>query len=317
MKIFIACSKHFYDRVSEIKRQLETQGHQITVPNCFEEPFKEDRLKELNPKEHIKFKSSMMKLHEPKISENDALLVLNYEKYGQSNYIGGATFMEIVKAWELGKKIFLLNPIPSNIFEDELRGINPIILDGDLSRIQDKKIEVEIRSFITKEKYEELLEFFNQKAEFVKEDFQETFYFDETSNLRIQRGNNSAKLWHKSGNVHDEFMEEIEIKTKREYFENLEKFLNKLGHDVKIKWFRKRKQFNWDGIKVCLDYTKSYGYIIELEKIGTEDNKNQILKELKQKLNELGIPLTPREEFERKYNYYKENWRKLIENDMD
>ena len=145
------------------------------------------------------------------------------------------------------------------------------------------------------------------------EDFQETFYFDENSNLRIQRGNDSAKLWHKSGNVHDEFMEEIEIRTKREDFGNLGKFLNKLGHEVKIKWFRKRKQFDWDGIKVCLDYTRGYGYIIEFEKIGTEGNKTQILEELKQKLNELGITLTSKEEFEKQYNYYKENWRDLIE----
>ena len=41
-----------------------------------------------------------------------------------------------------------------------------------------ENIEVEIRSFISKEKYEELLEFFKQNAELVKEDFQETHYFD-------------------------------------------------------------------------------------------------------------------------------------------
>lgn len=175
-----------------------------------------------------------------------------------------------------------------------------------------KNIEVEIKSFISKEKYEELLEFFKANAEFVKEDFQETFYFDENSNLRIQRSNTGAKLWHKSGNVHDEFMEEIEIFTKREDFEKLEKFLNKLGHTVKIKWLRKRKQFNWNGIKVCLDYTKGYGYIIELEKISSEYEKERVLEELKQKINELNILITPREEFETKYNYYKENWRNLI-----
>jgi len=26
----------------------------------------------------------------------------------------------------------------------------------------------------------------------------------------------------------------------------------------------------------------------------------------------LNIPLTPREEFDERYNYYKENWRRLI-----
>ncbi|MGY4884504.1 MAG: CYTH domain-containing protein [Nanobdellota archaeon] len=176
----------------------------------------------------------------------------------------------------------------------------------------DKNIEVEIRSFITREQYEELLKFFSENAEFIDQDYQETFYFDENSNLRIQRNNSGAKLWHKSGNVHDEFMEEIEIPIKRDDFEMLEKFLNKLGHTVKIKWLRKRNQFDWNGIKVCVDYTKSYAYILELEKMSSEDNKERVLNELKEKLKELKIALTPKNEFEKKYNYYKKNWRRLI-----
>jgi 8-oxo-dGTP diphosphatase len=175
-----------------------------------------------------------------------------------------------------------------------------------------KNIEVEIQSFVTKEQYENLMNFFRQNAEFIKEDFQETYYFDENSNLRIQKNSDGAKLWHKSGNVHDEFMEEIEIPVKRDDFEKLERFLNKLGHEVKIKWLRNRNQFDWNGIKVCLDYTKSYGYIIEFEKMGSEENKEKVLEELQIKFNELNIPLTSKEEFTNKYNYYKEHWRELI-----
>ncbi|MCW8965799.1 MAG: CYTH domain-containing protein [Candidatus Pacearchaeota archaeon] len=173
-------------------------------------------------------------------------------------------------------------------------------------------IEVEVQTFITKQEYEQLLEFFKQNAEFVKEDLQETFYFDENSNLRIQKNNSGAKLWHKEGNVHDEFMEEIEIQLKQEDFENAEKFLNKLGHQVKIKWHRLRNQFNWKGIKVCIDHTKGYGYILELEKITTQDEQEETLKKLKQKLSELNIKKTPKEIFTQKYNHYKENWRELI-----
>lgn len=311
MKIFIICSKHFYEKVSKIKKLLEDQGHEVTFPNCFDDPFKEDKLKAFSDEEHRIFKQNMMKLQEPKVRENDAVLVLNFEKNGQPNYIGGATFMEIVKAWELNKKIFFYNPIPECIFTDELKGINPKIINGNFSRI-DPKIEIEIQSFITKEQYENLMNFFEQNSKFVKEDYQETFYFDENSNLRIQRSNDSAKLWYKSENVHDEFMEEIEIPVKREDFENLERFLNKLGCEVKIKWLRNRKKFDWNGIKVCLDFTKGYGYIIELEKIGSEGNKEKILEELKLKFSKLNIPLTSKEEFTHKYNYYKEHWRELI-----
>tara|TARA_Y100000310_G_scaffold126034_1_gene124774 strand:- start:807 stop:1352 length:546 start_codon:yes stop_codon:yes gene_type:complete len=180
-----------------------------------------------------------------------------------------------------------------------------------------ENIEVEIRSFISKEKYEELLEFFKRNAELVKEDFQETHYFDCEQDLRIQKNNFGSKIWMKKGKIHDDAREEIEIKIDKNDFEKLGKLFDQLGNNVEIKWLRDRKQFNWQGIKVCLDYTKGYGYIIELEKMSSKENKEKILGELKQKFNELNIFPTTKEEFDKQFNYYKENWRKLIENDMD
>jgi len=176
------------------------------------------------------------------------------------------------------------------------------------------KIEVEIRSFITEAQYYKLLEFFKQNAEFVKEDFQETHYFNCKQDLRIQKNNSGAKIWLKKGRMHEDAREEIEIKTNHEDFEKAKKIFNSIGLETEIKWLRDRKQFNWQGVKVCLDYTKGYGYIIELENIGAEEDKDNILMELKQKLNELNIPLTPKEEFNSKYNYYKDNWKNLIKN---
>ena len=135
MKIFICCSKHLYHHVPLIKEELEKQGHVITLPNSFDDPMCEEKMKQRSKEEHIKFKSAMLKLQEEKIKQNDALLILNFEKHGQQNYIGGATFLEIFKAFELDKKVFLMNPIPDNIFKDELIGMNPIILNNDLSKI--------------------------------------------------------------------------------------------------------------------------------------------------------------------------------------
>lgn len=135
MKIIIICSKHFYDRVPAIAEELRSYGHKITFPNSYERPFEEEEMKRKGLEHHIKFKQKMMKLHEPKINSNDAVLALNFEKDEQPNYIGGGTFMEIVKAWELNKKIFLYNPIPNNILTDEIRCLAPIILNGDLTKI--------------------------------------------------------------------------------------------------------------------------------------------------------------------------------------
>ena len=136
MKIFIACSKHFYERIPEIGDKLEELGHDVMMPNSYGEPFREERMKELSLEDHIKFKQEMMRLHETKIKSVDLLLVLNFKKNNQPNYIGGATFMEIVKAWELEKKVYFYNPIPDNIFRDELIGINPTIIYGDLKKIK-------------------------------------------------------------------------------------------------------------------------------------------------------------------------------------
>ena len=61
--------------------------------------------------------------------------MLNFEKNGQVNYIGGATFLEIFRAFDIGNKIFLYNPIPQNIFEDELKAMDPTVINGDLKLV--------------------------------------------------------------------------------------------------------------------------------------------------------------------------------------
>ncbi len=175
-----------------------------------------------------------------------------------------------------------------------------------------ENIEVEVRSFISKEKYEVLLGFFKRDAEFIKEDYQETYYFDCDEDLRIQKNDYFSKIWMKKGVIHDESREETEIKFDKDDFDKLEKLFLSLGYGVKIKWFRKRFAFKWKGMDICLDYTKGYGYIIELEKMCSPGEEKETLGMLKQNLNELDVELTPRGEFDKQYEYYKKNWRGLI-----
>jgi len=175
-----------------------------------------------------------------------------------------------------------------------------------------KNIEVEIRSFISKEEYEKLLKFFKEKAKLIKEDYQESFYFDCDQDLRIQKNNFRSKIWMKKGSLHDKHREEIEIKFDKKDFEELEKLFLSLGFNVEIKWFRKRFEFEWEDIIVCLDSTKGYGYIIELEKMSSLENQEEEFKKLKQKLESLNVNITPKEEFEKKFLYYRKNWKTLI-----
>ena len=173
-------------------------------------------------------------------------------------------------------------------------------------------IECEIRSFISERKYQELVEWFQKESKFLGRDEQVTYYFTGDADLRIQQNSKFSKIWLKKGKIHNEHREEIEIKFAREDFDKLEKLFLVLGYEIEVKWFRQRHSFEWNDIDVCLDYTRGYGYIIELEKICRENEKEKVLEYLKSKLVELGIPLTPREEFDKKYSDYKENWRGLI-----
>lgn len=136
MKIFLICSKKFYPRVPEILEGLKINNHVVTLPNSYDDPLAEGRYRELGIKEHARWKSEMLKRSTDIIGENDVVLVLNFEKDGVANYIGGATFIEMYDAFRLGKKIFLVNPIPDGILRDEIISFSPIVLDGNLDLIK-------------------------------------------------------------------------------------------------------------------------------------------------------------------------------------
>ena len=136
MRIFICASKHNYDKVAPIKAALESAGHLITLPNSYDAPMKEEEMKRSGTEAHQQWKADMLRLQGEKVAANDAIVVLNFEKNGQPNYLGGSTFLEVFKAFELNKKIFLFNPIPDNLFKDELLGMNPVIINGDLSLVK-------------------------------------------------------------------------------------------------------------------------------------------------------------------------------------
>ena len=52
MKLFIICSKAFYNRIPPIQSALEHAGHEITLPNSYDNPAAEDHYRQLGEKEH-------------------------------------------------------------------------------------------------------------------------------------------------------------------------------------------------------------------------------------------------------------------------
>jgi hypothetical protein len=135
MKIYICASKSSFDKILPIKATLEKAGHEVTLPNGFDEPNAESKFQSLSAEEYANWKAGMIRHDGVVVAANDAVLVLNFEKHRQPNYVGGAMFLEIFKAFDLRKKIFLYNPIPENIFQDELIGLKPVVINQDLTAI--------------------------------------------------------------------------------------------------------------------------------------------------------------------------------------
>ena len=175
-----------------------------------------------------------------------------------------------------------------------------------------KKFEVEVRSFISNSQYKNLIKRLKKIAKFKGEINEETVYCG-SERLRVRRNDKSSYLILKSGKIHQNFRREIEIKFQIEDFEKMKELFERIGFPIKAVWLRKRKIYQWEGIKVLLDDTKGYGKIIELEKMAKENEKEKVFSELKKKLKELGIKkITPKEVFDQKFKNYLKNWRKLI-----
>ena len=139
MKILIICSKKFYPEIKEIKKKLEKRGHEVSLPNSYEDPLAEERAWNLGI--HSEFKKRMFNQSIYTIEQMDAVLCLNFSKDKLKNYIGGATFLELYEAFMNNKKIYLYHDIPEGMLYDEISGFDPIIINEDLGMIQDEEGE--------------------------------------------------------------------------------------------------------------------------------------------------------------------------------
>ena len=136
MKIGIIASMQFTEKMLEAREELIALGHDAFLTDLHK-PFISKTDEE---KENIKIdqKNNLDAIREfwRKMQGADAVLVLNFDKNGIMNYIGGNTFLEIGFAHVLDQKIFLLNPIPDiPYYKSEIEAMKPVVLRGDLSLI--------------------------------------------------------------------------------------------------------------------------------------------------------------------------------------
>ncbi|MFA7244116.1 MAG: hypothetical protein WC080_02415 [Patescibacteria group bacterium] len=138
MKITIAGSMVFAKDILRIKNDLEKTGHSVLTTDDIDHYVRDNSIKN-NFEEELRLSKEydIIRSFFNKIAESDAMLIVNNEKKGISGYLGTNVIMEIGVAYFLKKKIFLLNPIDKNQpYTLEIAMINPLIINGDLSKIK-------------------------------------------------------------------------------------------------------------------------------------------------------------------------------------
>lgn len=132
MKISICGSMHHIDGIEEAQAILERQGWEVETPSRREN---KKVLSEMSRDELANEKDFLISEHLDKIRDSDAVLIYNEEKRGVDGYIGGNTLMEMAFAYAQNLEIFLFRPIPEMSYTDEILGMKPIVLDGDIDAI--------------------------------------------------------------------------------------------------------------------------------------------------------------------------------------
>jgi len=144
MKLTIVGSSAFKELMLEYQKKLVTLGHEAIVHpdyQAFVNGEKQDIWDMVTHGEHAKAKreNNYIMWYHDDIKNSDGILVLNFDKKGIKNYIGGNTLMEIAFAYVLGKKIFLINPIPDSVsYVDEIKAMvdEHSVLSDNLGKIQ-------------------------------------------------------------------------------------------------------------------------------------------------------------------------------------
>ncbi len=136
MKIGVIGSMQYTEKMLEARDALIALGHDAFVTDLHI-PFigKTDEEKEAI-KIHQKNNMDAIREFWNAMQGGDAVLVLNLDKHGIKNYIGGNTLMEMGFAHVLNQKIFLYHPIPDiPYYKTEIEAMKPAIIDEDLMRI--------------------------------------------------------------------------------------------------------------------------------------------------------------------------------------
>jgi hypothetical protein len=127
----------FTDKMLKVKEELNNLGHDAFITDLHKSMIgkTDDEIEKI--KLHQKNNMDAIREFWRIMQGADAVLVLNFDKNGIKNYVGGNTLMEIGFAHVLNQKIFMLNPVPEMSYcRTEIEAVKPIIINKDLTKIK-------------------------------------------------------------------------------------------------------------------------------------------------------------------------------------
>jgi len=126
----------FSDQMIEVGKQLEQLGHEPVYSGFIDNYIGRSDEEIQQRKLEDKMTRDASKEFWARMDTVDAILILNYDRKGTVNYIGGNAFLDLGYAHHIEIKKFLLNPIPEiELYQSEIEAMAPTILNGDLSKI--------------------------------------------------------------------------------------------------------------------------------------------------------------------------------------
>lgn len=139
MKIYVLGSNSFVETMVACKDELCRLGHEGWIHPDYEAHVKGEKLAfPKNEAETADFKKAhdYIRQHYAHICQSDAILIVNLEKRGIKNYVGGNCLMEMGQAHVHNKKIYFLNGMPEGLpYMDEIKAMDPICLQGNLQAL--------------------------------------------------------------------------------------------------------------------------------------------------------------------------------------
>ncbi len=144
MKITICGSSAFREKKVQLYDELKKIGHEAIIHPHYIESVKDGKteiMDRIDKGEHaqLKIENDYIMWYYNAIVSSNAVLVVNLEKNGQKNYIGGNVFLEIGFAYVNKKKIFMYNDYPSKDnckYLDEIEAMHPVVINQDLGKIE-------------------------------------------------------------------------------------------------------------------------------------------------------------------------------------